>query len=114
MGRPVTLFTGQWADLSLEELCKKAAEFGYHSAIEKEQGLQQSLAALRYGRAIERECVRLGDLRGTTMDEQRGDIVLAVKDFEEALADWDASSGGPFGALAVTFGLANGPPPWSE
>ncbi|MCA9055135.1 MAG: sugar phosphate isomerase/epimerase, partial [Planctomycetaceae bacterium] len=29
MGRPVTLFTGQWADLSLEELCKKAAEFGY-------------------------------------------------------------------------------------
>ncbi|MFV0442363.1 MAG: sugar phosphate isomerase/epimerase family protein [Planctomycetaceae bacterium] len=29
MGRPVTLFTGQWADLSLEELCKKAAGFGY-------------------------------------------------------------------------------------
>ncbi len=29
MGRPVTLFTGQWADLSLEELCKKAREFGY-------------------------------------------------------------------------------------
>ncbi|QDU37284.1 Inosose dehydratase [Maioricimonas rarisocia] len=29
MGRPVTLFTGQWADLPLEELCKKASEFGY-------------------------------------------------------------------------------------
>jgi sugar phosphate isomerase/epimerase len=29
MGRPVTLFTGQWADLKLEELCKKAAGFGY-------------------------------------------------------------------------------------
>lgn len=29
MARPVTLFTGQWADLPLEELCKKAAEFGY-------------------------------------------------------------------------------------
>ena len=29
MPRPVTLFTGQWADLPLEELCKKAAEFGY-------------------------------------------------------------------------------------
>jgi sugar phosphate isomerase/epimerase len=29
MGRPVTLFTGQWADLKLEELCKKAVEFGY-------------------------------------------------------------------------------------
>ena len=29
MPRPVTLFTGQWADLPLETLCKKAAEFGY-------------------------------------------------------------------------------------
>jgi sugar phosphate isomerase/epimerase len=29
MSRPVTLFTGQWADLKLEELCKKAKDFGY-------------------------------------------------------------------------------------
>ncbi len=29
MGRPVTLFTGQWADLSLKDLAKKAAEWGY-------------------------------------------------------------------------------------
>ncbi len=29
MARPVTLFTGQWADLSFEELCKKASEWGY-------------------------------------------------------------------------------------
>ena len=29
MARPVTLFTGQWADLSLETLCAKAAAFGY-------------------------------------------------------------------------------------
>jgi sugar phosphate isomerase/epimerase len=29
MSRPVTLFTGQWADLPLEELCKKAVGFGY-------------------------------------------------------------------------------------
>lgn len=29
MARPVTLFTGQWADLSLEELAAKAQEFGY-------------------------------------------------------------------------------------
>ncbi|HAA63342.1 MAG TPA: AP endonuclease [Planctomycetaceae bacterium] len=29
MARPVTLFTGQWADLPLEDLCKKAVEFGY-------------------------------------------------------------------------------------
>lgn len=29
MARPVTLFTGQWADLSLEDLAKKAQEWGY-------------------------------------------------------------------------------------
>lgn len=29
MARPVTLFTGQWADLSFEEICKKASEWGY-------------------------------------------------------------------------------------
>lgn len=29
MARPVTLFTGQWADMPFEELCKKASEFGY-------------------------------------------------------------------------------------
>ncbi|MDA0587063.1 MAG: sugar phosphate isomerase/epimerase [Planctomycetota bacterium] len=29
MARDVTLFTGQWADLPLEELCRKASEFGY-------------------------------------------------------------------------------------
>lgn len=29
MKRPITLFTGQWADLPLEELAQKAAKFGY-------------------------------------------------------------------------------------
>jgi sugar phosphate isomerase/epimerase len=29
MGRPVTLFTGQWADLPLEVLAQKAKSFGY-------------------------------------------------------------------------------------
>ncbi len=29
MSRPVTLFTGQWADLSFEEICKKSSSFGY-------------------------------------------------------------------------------------
>ena len=29
MARPVTLFTGQWADLPLEKLCEKVDEFGY-------------------------------------------------------------------------------------
>lgn len=29
MGRPVTLFTGQWADLPLEELAKKVSDWGF-------------------------------------------------------------------------------------
>ncbi len=29
MSRPVTLFTGQWADLSIETICRKAKDFGY-------------------------------------------------------------------------------------
>src|SRR5215469_5353937 len=29
MGRPVTLFTGQWADLPLEELAAKARAWGF-------------------------------------------------------------------------------------
>ena len=29
MARPVTLFTGQWADMPLEELARKASEWGY-------------------------------------------------------------------------------------
>lgn len=29
MARPVTIFTGQWADLPLIEMCKKSKDFGY-------------------------------------------------------------------------------------
>lgn len=29
MSRPVTLFTGQWADMPFEKLCQKARQFGY-------------------------------------------------------------------------------------
>lgn len=29
MSRPVTLFTGQWADLSFDDICAKAKSFGY-------------------------------------------------------------------------------------
>jgi sugar phosphate isomerase/epimerase len=29
MSRPVTLVSGQWADLSFETLCAKVASFGY-------------------------------------------------------------------------------------
>ena len=29
MARPVTIFTGQWADLGLEEMCRTAKDMGY-------------------------------------------------------------------------------------
>lgn len=29
MSRPVTLFTGQWADMGINELCVKASDFEY-------------------------------------------------------------------------------------
>src|SRR6056297_2441785 len=29
MGRPVTIFTGQWADMEFEEVCKTMSEMGY-------------------------------------------------------------------------------------
>ncbi len=29
MGRKVTIFTGQWADLTLEDVCRKMRDFGY-------------------------------------------------------------------------------------
>ena len=29
MGRPVTLFTGQWADLPINDMCRMASDFGY-------------------------------------------------------------------------------------
>ncbi|MCH2367946.1 MAG: sugar phosphate isomerase/epimerase, partial [Planctomycetes bacterium] len=29
MTRPVTLFTGQWADLPFDTMCEKAKQFGY-------------------------------------------------------------------------------------
>src|SRR5690349_22337117 len=29
MAKPVTLFTGQWADLTLEVICQKAKQWGY-------------------------------------------------------------------------------------
>ena len=29
MKRPVTIFTGQWADLGMEEMCETAEKMGY-------------------------------------------------------------------------------------
>ena len=44
MARPVTLFTIQWGDLSLEEICKLSQQMGY-------EGLELSAAHLDMHRA---------------------------------------------------------------
>src|SRR6266705_23743 len=42
MARPVTLFTGQWADLSFDEVCRKAKSFGYDGVELARWGILQS------------------------------------------------------------------------
>ena len=46
MSRPVTLFTIQWGDLSLEEICKLGKQMGY-------EGLELSAAHLDMKKAAE-------------------------------------------------------------
>ena len=48
MARPVTLFTGQWADLPLTELAKKASGWGY-------DGLELACWAIILTRSKERQ-----------------------------------------------------------
>lgn len=48
MTRPVTLMTGQWADLSLDEVCKTAKQMGY-------EGLEIAC----WGRLISREPLKI-------------------------------------------------------
>ena len=38
MARPVTLYTLQWGDLSLETVCQKAKEFGYDGGTSRSCG----------------------------------------------------------------------------
>jgi len=59
MARPVTLFTGQWADMSFEAICAKAAEFGYDGIelacwgdhFEVDKALKDKTTARRSGRS---------------------------------------------------------------
>ena len=48
MSRPVTLFTIQWGDLPLEEMCRQAHEMGY-------EGLELSASHLDMKRAAKEQ-----------------------------------------------------------
>lgn len=66
MGRKVTLFTGQWADLPLTDLTAKAASWGY-------DGLELACWGDHFD-------VRLGAESKTYCDEQRGKLAAAGLD----------------------------------
>ena len=42
MARPVTLFTGQWADLTIDTICEKAKSFGF-DGLEVEVAVRHNL-----------------------------------------------------------------------
>jgi sugar phosphate isomerase/epimerase len=63
MARPVTLFTGQWADLPLPELADKASDWGY-------DGLELACWGDHFDPARGAESERYCDERKTILEEQ--------------------------------------------
>ena len=65
MPRPVTLFTGQWADLPFEEMCRLASSWGYDGLeiacwgdhFEVDRALQDTIfdGAIHINRRVPRE-----------------------------------------------------------
>ena len=67
--RPVTLFTGQWADLPFEEVCRLAAEWGYdgleiacwgdHFEVDRYRSVERETVGMRR----HRQCIMVRDRR---------------------------------------------------
>ena len=56
MARPITLFTGQWADLPFEEVCRLASQWGY-------DGLEIACWGDHFEVEVDREGIGTLDLR---------------------------------------------------
>ena len=80
------------------------------AAVDSSSGLERSYRALAYTNAVQAQIVAIGDVRNTPIQRRQHEIDLAQDHFEGALAAWSSSAGNPLGRLAVTFGLADGPP----
>jgi len=65
MARPVTLVTGQWSDLTLDELAEKAAGWGY-------DGLELSCRQLEPDRLPRPAFGRVGRLRNGSRARGKG------------------------------------------
>ena len=103
--RPITIFTGQWADLTLEEMCKTASEIGYEGlelatwgnhinpkkAAEDEGYVKQVKGTLKKydlrARAISAHLC--GQLIGDVFDKRHNGFAPAsVADNPEAMREW--------------------------
>jgi sugar phosphate isomerase/epimerase len=105
--RPVTLFTGQWADLPFEEICRKASEWGYDgleiACWGDHMNVRQAAADPGYARGKRRlleqyklGCWALGaHLAGQCVGDRYDERLLAfapaeMKGRPEALRQWAA------------------------
>ena len=103
--RPITIFTGQWADLTLEEMCKTASEIGYEGlelatwgnhinpkkAAEDKSYIKQIKDTLeKYDLKAHAISAHLcGQLVGDVFDKRHnGFAPAAVADDPEAMRDW--------------------------
>ncbi len=105
MARPITLFTGQWADLPFDEMCRKASEMGYeglelatwgnHVDVKKAsedmdyvKSLKDSLA--KYGlKAWAISCHLSGQVVGDVLDERHnGFCPSALANQPEKQREW--------------------------
>lgn len=78
--------------------------------VESAQGFEQSLAALEFTHAVQKQIVGIGDLRQTPIAKRQTALDRAQDHFEHKLAGWQGSAGNPLGQAAVALGLANAAP----
>ena len=86
MARPVTLFTGQWADLSIETMCQKAKSFGYdgvelacwgdHFEVDKALAEIESQAGLQFCQRLTE--VFLSDARACYAELAEAQAIVAL------------------------------------
>lgn len=81
-----------------------------YDAIDGTEGVARGLASLEFAHAVETEVVQLGDIRGTPLHDRQDELVLATRNFEEALQGWRAAARSFLGSVAITIGMANPPP----
>jgi sugar phosphate isomerase/epimerase len=127
MSRPVTLFTGQWADLPFEELCRMASDWGYDGLeiacwgdhMDVRQAAQDPAYARKKLRILKKyklQCWALGahlagQCVGDTYDERLdGFAPAAVKGKPGELRGWaiDEMKATAKAARAMGCGVVNG------